>query len=304
MNQDITRDVYEGAGPDGIDVRVYSQDNSHLPSVTTILKSRDADTSARDDWQDRNDGDGNNAHHEHIFWYSRHVGTLGHWHSLSQVGDVPWSNDEEESKRQFFRIGTDAAEKEVEDSTPRDVLYSITKDHKGVETQGEFDDYYNRQMPDGYYTAMLCDVAIRDISFFTSAQARLRSKLGIDANDVIVAEKFLFDEEYNYAGQVDLVYDDDGDTVVADLKSSSGCYRKHQLQSAAYASAVERADGLPSAVDRIEVHRTHPRSGEMAVHVPDESSGVFTDKYWEDSYEDLWAEFRDLAEAFDYEHNE
>jgi hypothetical protein len=307
---DITRDEFEGVGPDSIDVRVYSRGDVDLPSVTTILKTREDDKSNLYDWQDRNDGNGNAAHHEHLFWYSRHVGTLGHWHALHELDpDLEWTADEEQSKKELYRQSED----EVDDSSPRRVLYSVLRGDKNkgggmVASWGEFYDKYDPYKNGDYYQRELVEVAKRDIEFFKNAQLRLWSKLGVTPESTIEVEKYLFNEEYGYAGQVDLVYEDpDGFTVVADLKSSSGCYDKHQIQGSAYGKAIELSDLPVDDVDRLEVHRAHPRTGQMAVHTHRDAPGkrpIHTTKYWNDSYDDLWERFRDLAENFEYTHDE
>lgn len=321
---DISRDVFKGVGPNGIDVRVYSRDDIDLPSVTTILKTRDDDKSGLHKWQDENDGEGDNAFHEHLFWNSRHRGTLCHWHALSTIGDVPWSEDEADSDwalRNIQHIDSDddilaeddilgefhvdgSDHEEVHNTTPREVLYSVLKNKDAVESWGEFYDRYGAYNGHKHYSQGLYDVVGNDIEFFVEVFDRFRNKLDIAAEDVVAVEEFLFDEEYGYAGQVDLVYEDSkGRTVVADLKTSSGCYEKHKMQGAAYGKAVERAMNLD--VDRIEVWRIHPDSGQYAIHSHDDSvSGLHTAEYWYKGFDELWEDFRALAENFNYTHDE
>lgn len=324
MDTEITRDVYEGEGPDGIDVRLYSRGDSNLPSVTTVLKTRDDDKSNLYAWQDRNDGEGDNAYHKHLFWYSRHVGTLGHWHALTNLdNDLEWSRDEAESLwaiKNVDEITDDSLyeahdpdigyfvvdgedHEEIWDANSREVFYSILKSEHAVETWGEFYQEYPPYRNNDYYSEAFVEQAQRDIEFFVSAQQRLWSKLGIESGEIIEVEKFLFNQEYGYAGQVDLVYrDQDGDIVVADLKSSSGCYDKHQMQGAAYGKAIECADDVPvETVDRLEVHRAHPRSGQMAVHTSEhtKTQDIHTTKYWSDTFEELWRDFEALTHNFE-----
>jgi hypothetical protein len=308
MDETIDRDVYEGAGPDDIDVRLYEDltrpEVAKLPSVTTILKTRDDDKSNLYDWQDRNDGEGNNAYHEHLFWYSRHVGTLGHWHALKALDpNLEWSDDEEQSRRELFGQNED----EVFEDPAREVLYSVLRgdrDKAGgtVSSWGEFYDLHPPYLKGDYYREALVERAQADIEFFKDAQLRLWSKLGVTRESVIAVEQFLFNDDYGYAGQVDLVYEDPaGYTVVADLKSSSGCYDKHQIQGAAYAKSVETA-GIVDEVDRLEVHRAHPRTGQMAAHTHRDAPGkntVHTTKYWNDGIETLWGDFHRLIQNFD-----
>ena len=331
MDDQLSRDTYPNPfDEDGQDIRVYTKtedgEQIHMPSVTTVLETRDDDKSNLYAWQDRNDGKGDNAFHKHLFWYSRNIGTLGHWHALNELdGSLEWTEDEAESAwilnnvdtvtddsnytayserlgREFTVDGED--HEEIWDASPREVLYSVEKSQHGVETWGEFYDQYRPHASHDYYSASLLQQADSDLAFFHDAQMRLWSKLGIDAESIITVEQFLFNEEYKYAGQVDLVYEDSaGYIVVADLKSSSGCYDKHQMQGAAYAKAIEMADDVPvDDVDRLEVHRSHPRSGQMAVHThadADGQTGIHTTKYWDDGYDEQWQAFKQLTDNFD-----
>lgn len=331
MDENLSRDTYPNPfDEDGQDIRVYTkeQDNGqdiHMPSVTTVLDTRDDDKSNLYAWQDRNDGEGDNAFHKHLFWYSRNVGTLGHWHALAELNDgLEWTEDEAEStwalanvqhlnddedvEAQSDALGDFTVDgenhEEVHSSSPREVLYSVLKSQHAVETWGEFYDEHSPHESHDYYSKELVKQAKRDVEFFHDAQERLWSKLGIDQESIIAVEKFLFNEEFKYAGQVDMVYKDpNGHIVVADLKSSSGCYDKHQMQGAAYGKAIELADDVPvDHVDRLEVHRTHPRSGQMAVHTHADAMGqtdMHTTKYWNDGFESLWQDFERLTSNFD-----
>lgn len=334
MEAEISRDTYPNPFDDkGDDIRVYSKEvdgeTVHMPSVTTVLDTRNDDKSNLYAWQNSNDGKGDNAFHEYLFWYSRHVGTLGHWHALKTLDEeVPnttfldWSEDEAESAfvlnnvdlitddsnyiayserlgREFLVDGSDHPE--IHDATPRDVLYSIMKNQHGVESWGEFYDRHGAYGSHDHYSSELLAQAHDDISFFVDGQERLWSKLGVN-NNWITIEEFLFNETEKYAGQVDLVYEDpNGYTVVADLKSSSGCYDKHQIQGAAYGKAIEDAN-IVSEVDRLEVHRVHPRSGQMAVHTYSDSVGtqqIHTTEYWDEGMDELWSTFSSLTDNFD-----
>jgi hypothetical protein len=329
---DITRETLDGIGPDGVDVRLYTWNGDRLPSVTSILKTREDDKSNLYDWQDRNDGTGNAADHEHLFWYSRHLGTLGHWHALHELDpDLDWTDDEARSLAALEHVGditddelyqfyderldkyvTIDGEKheEIWDASPREVLYSAMRGDKNkgggtVASWGEFYDKHNPFKQNDYYTEALLDWAERDIEFFVDGQTRLWERLGVDQDSVIAVEQYLFNDEVGYAGQVDLVYEDpDGHTVVADLKSSSGCYDKHQIQGAAYAEAVEYSDDVAATdVDRLEVHRAHPRTGQVAAHTHRGAPGeqpVHTTQYWNEGIDPLVERFTALAEAFTY----
>jgi hypothetical protein len=326
MEDTIDRDTYPNPFGGDDDIRVYTKGTTHMPSVTTVLATRDDDKSNLYAWQDRNDGEGDNAFHEYLFWYSRHIGTLGHWHALSTLDDsLEWTEDEAESAwvlnnvskitddsdydayserlgRSFTVDGEDHPE--IQTATPRDVLYSVLKQQHSVESWGEFFDEHSPYESHDYYSGQLLEQAASDIAFFRSGQQRLWSKLGVDEESVITVEQFLFNEEYKYAGQVDLVYEDqNGYIVVADLKSSSGCYDKHQIQGAAYGKAIEMADDIDvDAVDRLEVHRAHPRSGQLAAHTHSGADGqqpIHTTQYWNDGFDAQWENFKRLTDNFD-----
>jgi hypothetical protein len=333
---EIDRETIDGVGPNGVDVREYSYDGDKLPSVTTVLKTRDDDKGNLHAWEDRNDGVDDAADHSHLFWYSRHVGTLSHWFALKELDDtLEWTKDEASSvvalrntqsinsddEYQFYeeRLGKDIAidgsqMSEIHSDGPREILYSILRGDKNkgggtVASMGEFYDKHPPYRTHSYYADALVERAKTDIAFFRDAQLRLWEKLGINTDSAIAVEQYLFNNEHGYAGQVDLVYEDPNDcVVVADLKSSSGCYEKHQLQGAAYGKAIELSDNVAvDSVDRLEVHRTHPRSGQMAVHTHSDADGkqqIHTTKYWNESYDDLWERFRQLAEDFEYDTNE
>lgn len=306
---DIGRDTYEGLHPNLDEVRLYwdkETDGPKLPSVTTVLKTREEDKSNLYAWQDRNDGEGDNAHHQHLFWYKRNRGTLAHFRALKTLDpSLEWSADEAESLYELGNVdelNDPDEDPEVHDASPREVLYSVVKSQSAVESWGEFYDEYEPYKSNDYYSDALLAQKDRDIDFFIEAFERICGKLGITQESVIAVEQYLFEEEYGYAGQVDLVYEDpQGNVVVSDLKTSSGCYSKHKLQGAAYAKAIEREDSIDvDEVDRLEVIRIHPDSGEYAVHTSDPSEAVHTSTYWRKSYDELWDEFSTLAENFEY----
>lgn len=307
---DIGRDAFPGLGPDGIEVRLYwdkQDETATLPSVTSILKTRDEDKSNLYSWQDRNDGKGDNANHKHLFWYKRHRGTLCHWYALKTLDpELEWSADEAQS---MWALGNVSKQNDPEkypetwDATPREVLYSVLKSQDAVESWGEFYERHPHDASESYFEDELVAQYERDRDYFVSAFERICEKLNITSENVIAVEQFLFEEEYEYAGQVDLVYEDgDGNVVVADLKTSSGCYSKHKLQGSAYAKAIERDDSIDvGTVDRLEVLRIHPDSGQYVVHTDNPSHAMHVSTYWKRSYDDLWDEFSTLAEEFTYD---
>jgi hypothetical protein len=309
---DVERGTEDGVGPNGIDVRIYKDGERDYPSVTSILKTRDSDDDGLHSWQDENDGVGDNADHSHLFWYSRQIGTLSHWHALSYLDpQLTWTNDEATSLYKLNNVDelNDPDEHEdVYDATPKEVLYSVLKNYGSVSSWGDFYDVHDPYETHDYYSEHLVKRATKDVQYFTSTQKQLWAGVGLTPMDVIAVEQYLMCDEYEYAGQVDLVYEDQyGNNVVADLKSSSGCYPKHQLQGAAYGRAIELSEHVPvDTVDRLEVHRTNPRRGEAAIHTHDDAPDqlpIHTTKYWEDSFDNLFTQFADLTADFEYDND-
>jgi len=296
---EISREVLTGVGPDGIDVREYSDNQDvKLPSVTTVLQTRDDDKSNLYAWQDRNDGEGDNAHHEHLFWYKRHRGTLCHFYALEQLDPtLEWSDDEQQSEDEIVR----QIESEVVGDHSREILYSVLKDQNSVDSWGDFYDKHSPYSEIDHFTQELRRQCERDIDYFLQAFDEICTQLNVGPDDTIAVEKFLFNEQDGYAGQVDLVYEcpQTGDTVVADLKTSSGCYDKHKIQGAAYGRSVEILMDLD--VDRLEVWRIHPDTGQWAVHCDDEPTEIHTSDWWDDDYRTLLDQFLELSDAFEYD---
>lgn len=103
-------------------------------------------------------------------------------------------------------------------------------------------------------------------------------KLVANIDAVIDVETFVANTDIGYAGQFDLLYQDQetDETVLADLKTSKDVYEKHLLQLTAYRMAVE----LP--IDRMEVIRINPEKRDWEI-VPDSE--------WEYDIDHLESEF-------------
>ena len=97
-------------------------------------------------------------------------------------------------------------------------------------------------------------------------------------DSVIDVETFVTNTDVGYAGQFDLLYQDEsaGETVLADIKTSKACYEKHLLQLTAYKRAV------PLSIDRMEVIRVNPDQKDLE---------VFDNTEWEKDESELFTEF-------------
>jgi len=268
--------------------RMYTADGIQVPSVTTVLSRLDEDTSGLEWWKQQNDGQGDNADHEHLFWYKRHRGTLAHVAALGPLADRPlWSADEQSSLEAIAAHRNDV-----------DRIYSVVKDHDvwDVDSWPDLPMWRAEHGADGLAT--LQDVLRMDVNYVRSAFAEVRTELGITPESVVDVERYVINETVGYGGQADLVYDDGDERVIADLKTSSGLRHKHRLQALAYARA------LPYEVDRMEVIRLHPDTHSWHVHSPTDASEHHDTDYWFSGQygdvdyvdeTDMWATFTDLA---------
>lgn len=307
---DISRDSDENG------LRWYTNGDVSVLSVTTVLGFLDEDTTGLERWQDKNDGTDGRPHHEHIFWYSGPRGTLCHYQALKAFEDAyeadedMWGGEEIDSMQQI----TDGPADGVFDDASHDlddITYSILRYRNTVTSRDEYDALFSD-------STRLVDVLHDDIQFFTDTFHHICDELGVGDDSVIRVEKYLLNDDRNYGGQCDLLYEaPNGDVVLADLKTSSGLRQKHRLQAVAYMNAVEQSELDVDTVDRVEVWRIHPDSEtwqvhshsvpEYATHLYDENNRAeahYTDAYWfddkygdfsYDSLDDMWRTFCELT---------
>jgi hypothetical protein len=296
MSGEITRDTDEETG-----LRWYTNGDDRFLSVTTVLKFLEEDETGLEIWKDKNDGKGDNAHWEHIYWYSGPRGTLCHYQALKAYEDhydgdgELWGEEEAESMHAVLHGPKDGFEEASEDMD--DIVYSIANNQGTVTSVDQYEHLFGN--------LRLVDILHEDLEYFVDKFNEIREEL---VAEPIAVERFLLSDE-GYGGQCDLCYEDpDGNVVVADLKSSSSLRQKHRLQSVAYMKAVERDPEMPDEVDRVEVWRIDPDSKEFEVHtssVPEHarhldwySDDHFFDDKWGsfsyDSIDDMWDKFTEL----------
>jgi hypothetical protein len=293
---DITRDD---------DHEWYRRGDEKYPPVSTILNELETDTTGLEIWRGRNDGDGDNPYWQHLFWYARHRGTIGHFECLDPLAERDLVSSDEAGSMKQILVGPDENEFD-DDDVPLcmdEIVYSVMVNH-------HYDYASMKSQFDG--NTRLIDVLDDDVEYITDEFGELQDKLGIDQ---IAVEAYLVHPEHEYGGQCDLLYEDaSGDTVIADLKTSSSLRHKHRLQSIAYKRAVEDADIIDiDSIDRIEIIRLNPDKHHVVVHgseLPDhvdaEAEWYDTDEFYEDawgnfSYEDqdeMFAQFRELLKRY------
>lgn len=309
---DITRKTDEETG-----LRWYTDGDISVMSVTTVLKFLEEDTTGLERWKAKNDGTDDAPHHEHIYWYSAPRGTLCHYQALKKFEDCfdeddeMWGEEEAESMQAVMN-GPDEDEFDEASHDLNDITYSIMKYQDIVTGRDEYQHLFKGN-------TRLVDILQENLEYFVSAFNDICDELNVTEESVVKVEKFMVNDDNGYGGQCDLVYEDEnGEIVVADLKTSSSLRQKHRLQAVAYMKAVEQADKMPDDVDRVEVWRIHPDSETWQVHshvVPDAAEHLYdedrpedasyTDAHWfkdkwgdfeYDSIEDMWQTFKDLSE--------
>lgn len=252
--------------------RHYETENIDVLSVTTIIDQLEK-PEALTEWQNRNDGEGDNADHEHLLWYKSNRGTLCHYAALSIFEDA---HDDPE----LFSEDEASSEEELSEQGDPSRLYSLLKDKDLVETEEEFEQLEDKPTVEDIYQ--------EDLELFKQVFNTIMIKKEISSENVKEIEKMFIaePEEHGYGGQVDMVYEDPktGDTVICDLKTSSAVHDKHLIQGAAYAHAL-KSEEIVDDYDRVEVIRIHPDSGNW------ECKSIEGEEI-----EEKWNKFKELAE--------
>lgn len=284
---DITRFQSDG-------LRFYTnvEENVSAPSVTTVIGEQLVeDGSGLHYWKQNNDGQEDNPFHEHLFWYSAPLGTLCHYEALKTFEDDLYGDEERTAMRQLVSGPTgDTARKWQNEGIPtsRDAIaYSVLKKRKWTDVEERGD-----SVPD------LFKIAREDCEWFSKQFSSLCDECGVTDDSVLCVEQFLLDGDLA-GGQCDMVYEDDGEYVVADLKTSSGFRQKHLIQCHAYAMLLENSASIPvDSIDRYEVWRANPERREVRIHSNVEASEHHTTEHFYDDEYGNW-EYDDSQEVRD-----
>jgi len=283
-------------------IRVYfspDDDNLPMPSVTTIkdLRVDPEKDAAIGGWKNHFDGKSAYARpwHEDQKEYKGHRGTLVHFTILSaletsstsasgdtyfhRVGDDDWGREEYESEYALKKWSTKAPSANTDEIgfTPRDNKYD--GEHawdRAVREMKWSARAFKARMIDGIHDSNIYERHTDD--------SELEGRIA-DA-EIIGLEEFVYNTQYGYGGQYDLLYKTaDGRVVLSDLKTSSGVRFDHKLQSAAYKLAVESATDL--TIDETEIVRIYPDK---------EVVEVSRSPQWERSLEGLGHQFLGLTD--------
>lgn len=239
---------------DDDEVRLYYTPDLSIvaPSTTTITERRvdEERDDAIDGWKQRYDGSSSycKPHWKRQLKFKGWRGTLVHYVCLSTLGDTSDGNES-----YYTSVGDSDRGKEEYEA------------ERGLKQMDEYDGADPWQK------------ACRDMYWAKEQFEELCEKRSIDEDSVVAIEDYFLDETFQYGGQADLIYcDQDGDIVMADIKTGSGVRMDNKLQVAAYAWAV------PYDVDRAEIWRLYPDDKETEIQSSDE---------WDRSLVSLYEQF-------------
>jgi hypothetical protein len=204
--------------------RVYFDSNSdkNYPSVTTVLNVMETPEGLKK-WKQKNKGK-NNRHWKDIMEYKGYRGTLLHYELLNPL-----------AKEELYGENENTAEENLEEENV----------WKRTDFEVEEDPVERTQ---------------EGIEFAKNVWSDIKEQRGITDENILNVETFVVNSDLEYAGQFDLFYlDKEGDVTLCDLKTSSGVYDKHKLQTIAYNEAVD------VDVDKLEVIRIHPDREEYEI---------------------------------------
>lgn len=248
--------------PDGDEsIRVYfalDADTPPMPSVTTIKDVRvdPEKENALTGWRERYDGQSQYARpwYEDQKVFKGYRGTLVHFIILSELANQQAGDADAAGDTHFHAVGDDDWGYEEYYAE-----YCLKKWSKQAPSANSDEVPYTPRA-NQYDGEHAWDKAIRDTKWATRQfQSELINSGRIEPQNVIGVEEYVFDTEYGYGGQYDLLYETpDGRTVLSDLKTSSAVRFDHKLQSAAYKRAVESQRDM--TIDETEVIRLHPDS--------------------------------------------
>lgn len=186
-----------------------------------------------------------------IKFYTQNRGTLVHYEILSDIDpDLEWTEDEQSSEECL------RGQREHEET-------GLTGDY---ETWNQFE---------------------QDLEWAKSAWDLVLRVSDIEPERAKGVEVFVSNDDYEYAGQFDLLYiDSDGNYRLSDIKTSKMVYDKHLLQLASYEHAVD------VSVDLLEIIRINPNT---------ETWEISTSDTWLEDRKDLWNSFVELRQQYEQE---
>jgi len=275
---------------DGEEIRLYfnpADSNPPAPSVTTIKSLREdpEKADALQGWRERYDGQSQWARpwYKDQKVYKGHRGTLIHFAILDAIGDAT-------GETYHHRVGETGWGHEEYYAE-----YCLKKWSKKAPSANTTEVPYT---PRGnqYDGEHAWDRAVREMKWAAQAFNEQFVQTGyLPIDSVERVEEYLYDTEYGYGGQFDLLYDD-GETVLADIKTSSAVRFDHKLQAAAYKHAIESTTNV--TIDRCEILRLYPDDEEVTISSshPVEHPCVDDQTPWDRSLDGLEHQFLGLCD--------
>lgn len=247
-------------------LRVYFTDDGELtpmPSVSTIksLRCDPEKEEALEEWKNIFDG---KSQYARPWWkdqqsFKAYRGTLVHFTILESLAQQSNHEISASGDTYFHRVGNDGWGYEEYYAA-----YALNKWSKKAPSANA-DDIPYVPRDNKYDGEHAWDRCYRDMTWAARAFKREIIDNGrLDPANVRDVETYVYytpdNKPYAYGGQFDLLYEyTDGSerrTVLCDLKTSSGVWFDHRLQSAAYKRAIEQQKDI--AIDECEVIRLYP----------------------------------------------
>jgi len=261
-------------------LRVYYDAMNDVGPCTSVTTIKDLRVDPQKDeslqgWRERFDG---KSKYARPWWndqmaFKGHRGTLIHFSILSELGDAT-------GETYFHDVG--GRDWGYEEYYSEYCLKKWSRKAPSANT-----DVVPTPQNNEYDGEHAWDRAVRGMKWAAkSFKEQFIDRGHIDPSQIHTVEEYVFDEEYGYGGQFDLLYEaPDGATVLADLKTSSGIRFGNKLQLAAYKHAIESRGQY--SIDRCEIHRLHPDS---------ESTEISCSTEWDRTLDGLEHQFLGLCD--------
>lgn len=283
----------------------YDRLKNTYPSVTTVLSYRNdpEKEGALQGWRNKYHGKNGTPYHEHINDYSKWRGTMIHWYILHYLDPYhPVTDEEKEAmdeiknrNREYDFVRSIALnhDEHTEKSFPSEQQYWALLNDETIDDPISLIDIWTKDMSwaAAEFTNLLPRMDLSNRSFHDSTCNTLKSYFNRDVrqSQILETEEYVTHDEHHYAGQFDCLYETrEGEIILFDIKTGKDIYWDYPRQLAAYAKAIEDSPEFPyETIDTLQIARLKPDNEDVELS---------TDDDWGIPRDQLWTEFKELAE--------